>query len=373
MHYDYLIVGSGLSGSTIANLLKNAGKKVLVLEKRDDVGGNISTAIQDGIIVHTYGPHIFHTSDKFAWDMFNKNVEVYPFINSPIANCHGEFYHMPFNMNTFHELWGVTTAEEAKAKIAEEVEKEHIDEPKNLEEQAIKLVGRTIYEKLIKGYTEKQWGRDCKELPASIIKRLPLRFEYNNNYFNDSWQGLPVGGYSKWVQNLLKEINVKTGVDYFEDKEKWDAMADHVIYTGRLDEYFSFKLGKLEYRSLRFDNQWMQMDRYQNNPVINFTTHDQPYTRCAEHKAFDPFCKNHHSTLVTFEYPDTFEEGKIPCYPINDEKNNNLAAAYKELSQKLEPKTFFLGRLAVYKYYDMDDCIIAAKEMFDKLKTLGIA
>lgn len=373
MHYDYLIVGSGLSGSTIANLLKNAGKKVLVLEKRDDVGGNISTAIQDGIIVHTYGPHIFHTSDKFAWDMFNNNVEVYPFINSPIANCHGEFYHMPFNMNTFHELWGVTTAEEAKAKIAEEVEKEHIDEPKNLEEQAIKLVGRTIYEKLIKGYTEKQWGRDCKELPASIIKRLPLRFEYNNNYFNDSWQGLPVGGYSKWVENLLKEIDVKTGVDYFEDKEKWDAMADHVIYTGRLDEYFSFKLGKLEYRSLRFDNQWMQMDRYQNNPVINFTTHDQPYTRCAEHKAFDPFCENHHSTLVTFEYPDTFEEGKIPCYPINDEKNNSLAAAYKELSAKLEPKTFFLGRLAVYKYYDMDDCIIAAKEMFDKLKSLGIA
>ena len=212
MHYDYLIVGSGLSGSTIANLLKNAGKKVLVLEKRDDVGGNISTAIQDGIIVHTYGPHIFHTSDKFAWDMFNKNVEVYPFINSPIANCHGEFYHMPFNMNTFHELWGVTTAEEAKAKIAEEVEKEHIDEPKNLEEQAIKLVGRTIYEKLIKGYTEKQWGRDCKELPASIIKRLPLRFEYNNNYFNDTWQGLPVGGYSKWVENLLKEIDVKTGI-----------------------------------------------------------------------------------------------------------------------------------------------------------------
>ena len=372
MHYDYLVVGSGLSGATIANLLRKAGKKVLVLEKRADVGGNISTEVIDGIVVHSYGPHIFHTSDEFAWKTFTENAEVYPFINSPIANCHGEMYHMPFNMNTFHELWGVATAEEAKEKIAEEVAKERIGEPRNLEEQAIRLVGRTIYEKLIKGYTEKQWGRDCKDLPASIIKRLPLRFEYNNNYFNDAYQGLPKGGYSMWVENLLKGIEVRTNTDFFASKETWEKVAEHVIYTGRLDEYFSFKLGKLEYRSLRFDNQWFQMDRYQNNPVINFTTHDQPYTRCAEHKAFDPYCDNHQSTLVTFEYPDTFEEGKIPCYPINDEKNNALSSGYKELSKPLEPKTFFLGRLALYKYYDMDDVIIAAKELFDSLVARGL-
>lgn len=372
MHYDYLVVGSGLSGATIANLLKSAGKTVLVLEKRDVVGGNVSTEIKDGIIIHSYGPHIFHTSDEFAWKMFNDYAEVYPFINMPIANCHGEFYHMPFNMNTFHELWGVNTPEEAKAKIAEE-SKEIEGEPQNLEEQAIKLVGRTIYEKLIKGYTEKQWGRDCKELPSSIIKRLPLRFEYNNNYFNDKYQGLPKGGYSVWIENLLKDIPVKTSEDYFEKKSEWDQMADHVIYTGRLDEYFGFKLGRLEYRSLRFDNQWFETDRYQNNPVINFTTHDQPYTRCAEHKAFDPYCENHHSTLATFEYPDTFEEGKIPYYPINDERNNSLAEEYRKLSAELEPTTFFLGRLAGYKYYDMDDSILAAKELFDKLVKLGIA
>ena len=364
--YDYLIVGSGLSGASIARMLFEAGKRVLVIEKRDEVGGNIATKVVDDIVIHTYGPHIFHTSDEFAWGFFNRYAEVYNFINEPLANYKGEIYHMPFNMNTFHALWGVNTAEEAKAKIEEEVKKENIEKPCNLEEQALSMVGRTIYSKLIKEYTEKQWGRDCKELPPSIIKRLPLRFEYNNNYFNDIYQGEVKGGFSAFIENLLKGIEVRLGIDYLEHKKELDALAERVIYTGRLDEYFSFSKGHLEWRSLRFETEKKDIDDYQHNAVVNYTSHDVPYTRITEHKHFDPDCPNHRSTIISYEYPDTFIEGKIPYYTINDEKNASLASSYKEMAKEL-PDVSFLGRLANYAYYDMDDAIIEAKKLFDKL------
>ena len=364
--YDYLIVGSGLSGATIARLLTDHGKKVLVIEARGEVGGNIATKLVDDIPVHVYGPHIFHTSYDDVWEFVNKYCEMLPFINSPLANYHGEIYHMPFNMNTFHELWGVNTAEEAKAKIAEEVAKENIKEPKNLEEQALSMVGRTIYTKLIKEYTEKQWGRDCKELPSFIIKRLPLRFEYNNNYFNDIYQGIPKGGFSVLVENLLKGIEVKLNTNYLKDKEHLDSLADKVIFTGRVDEFFNFKFGHLEWRSLRFEVEKLDMDDYQHNAVVNYTSHDVGYTRITEHKHFDNFKNNHHSTIITKEYPDSFEEGKIPYYTVNDEKNNALLAKYEEEANKLK-NVIFLGRLAKYKYFDMDDAI---KEAFNLMETL---
>ncbi len=365
--YDYLIVGSGLSGSTMARLLLDAHKKVLVIEKRNEVGGNIATKEIDGIDVHIYGPHIFHTSDEFAWSFFNKYASVYPFINEPLANFHGEIYHMPFNMYTFHALWGVNTAEEAKAKIEEEVKKENITNPKNLEEQALSMVGRTIYTKLIKEYTEKQWGRDCKDLPASIIKRLPLRYEWNNNYFNDVYQGQPKGGYTSFINRLLEGVEVKTGIDYLSDKSYFDSLADKIIYTGRLDEYFAFSLGHLEWRSLRFEVETKQVDDYQHNAVVNYTSHDVAYTRITEHKHFDPNCKNHHSTILSYEYPDTFLEGKIPYYTVNDERNSNLAKEYKNLAKTFS-NVYFLGRLANYAYFDMDDTIIEAKKLFDSLQ-----
>lgn len=270
-------------------------------------------------------------------------------------------------MNTFHELWGVTTPEEAKTKIAEEVSKESIETPKNLEEQALKLVGRTIFEKLIKGYTEKQWGRSCRDLPASIIKRIPLRFTYDNNYFNDLYQGLPKGGYSKLIENLLEGIEVRTRTDYLAHRQELDALAKRVIYTGPIDAFFDYRLGRLEYRSLRFERKEYPMDDFQHNPVINFTSRDVPYTRVCEHKRFDPSCENHSSTIVTYEYPEAYIEGKIPYYPINDERNASLAAAYLGEAKKQEPKTYFLGRLATYKYFDMDDTIIEAKKLFDRL------
>lgn len=367
MNYDYLIIGAGLSGLSIARLLADAGKKVLILEKRDHLGGNIATENIDGIIVHTYGPHIFHTSDDFAWNFFNEHSEVYPFMNCPIANYHGERYHLPFNMNTFHELWGVNTPEEAKAIIAKEIEKEGIKEPKNLEEQALNMVGRTVYTKLIKEYTEKQWGRDCKDLPASIIKRLPLRFEYNNNYFNDCYQGLPKGGYSEFANNLAKGIDVIYNVDYLQEKEKYASVAPVIIYTGQLDSYFDYCFGKLEWRSLRFEEETLNVDDYQSNPVVNYTSKDVGYTRITEHKHFDPYCENHHSTIIYKEYPDTYSDGKIPYYTVNDAKNNDLAKKYLDEVKKLEPHVYFLGRLALYRYFDMDDAIIAAKELFDKL------
>lgn len=367
MKYDELIVGAGLSGLTYARLCLDRGESVLLVEERPWIGGNIHTSIQDGIIVHDYGPHIFHSSSEYAWDFFRHHVEVYPFINTPIADYHGERYHLPFNMNTFHELWGVTTPEEAKAKIQEEIAKEKITNPKNLEEQALSMVGRTVYTKLIQGYTEKQWGRPCNELPASIIKRLPLRFEYNNNYFNDTFQGLPKGGYSKWCEALAKGAEIRLNEDYLACPSRYEGLAKRIVYTGPLDAYFHYQLGKLEWRSLRFENEALPQDDYQGNPVVNYTAKEVPYTRICEHKHFDPFCLNHHSTIITKEYPATYQEGSIRYYTVNNDKNNALAAAYLALAKQAEPKVYFLGRLALYRYFDMDDAILAAKELFDRI------
>jgi len=367
MIFDYLIVGSGLSGATMARLLTDAGSQVLVVESRDHVGGNVATHLEEGIVLHDYGPHIFHTSYDDVWDFVRKYVTMNPFINSPLANYHGEIYHMPFNMNTFHELWGVTTPEEAKAKIAEEVAKEGIKEPHDLEEQALSLVGRTIYTKLIKGYTEKQWNRDCKDLPASIIKRLPLRFTYDNNYFNDSYQGIPEGGYSALIEQLLKGVEVRTSYDYFAHRGELDKLADHLIYTGRIDEFYGFTLGRLEYRSLRFESKKLPMNDYQHNAVVNFTAREVPYTRVNEHKHFMKDCPNKTSTIITFEYPADYKEGMIPYYTVADEKNSALAEGYKALAAK-QNKVSFLGRLANYKYFDMDDTIKEAFFLFTKLK-----
>lgn len=365
---DYLIVGSGLSGASIARLLSDAGKKVVVLERRNQVGGNIATHVEEGIILHDYGPHIFHTSFEDVMAFVNRHCELYPFINSPLANYHGEIYHLPFNMNTFHELWGVVTAEEAQQRIAQEVAQEHLGEPRNLEEQAISLVGRTIYEKLIKGYTEKQWGRPCNELPASIIRRLPLRFEYNNNYFNDKYQGLPKGGFSCLIDSLLQGIEVKTGVDFLDQRDDWMASANHVIYTGRLDEFFAFSEGHLEYRSLRFENERMNVPDFQHNPVVNYTAFEVPYTRISEDKHFDPYCPNKTSTIVTYEYPDTFKEGKEPYYPIINQTNGDLYQKYLQKALGLGPHFYLLGRLANYKYFDMDDTIEEAFNLFKKIQ-----
>ncbi|MCR5079102.1 MAG: UDP-galactopyranose mutase [Bacilli bacterium] len=365
-HYDYLIVGSGISGSTMARLLSDAGKTVLVVEKRDEVGGNVHTDLIDGIPVHTYGPHIFHTHSKEAWDFFCKYADVAPYVNRVFANYKGKLISMPFNMHTFEALFGVKTPEEAKEVIGKEIEKEGIKEPKNLEEQALSLVGRTIYETLIKGYTEKQWGRDATELPASIIKRLPIRYEYNDNYFNDAYQGEPKGGYTPFIENLLKGVDVITGVDYLANKEEYDEKADEVIYTGRLDEYFGFELGHLEWRSLRFDVKKEEVDSFQCTAVVNYTEREVPYTRVSEHKKFDPSCTNHHSTILSYEYPDSFEEGKIPYYVVNDAKNSTLANKYKEKVAALN-NVYFLGRLANYQYYDMDDAILSAFELYKEL------
>lgn len=365
--YDYLIVGAGISGASIARLLADDGKNVLVIEARDHVGGNIATKVIDDIPIHLYGPHIFHTSYDDVWEFVNKYSHMLPFINSPLANYHGKMFHLPFNMNTFEELWGVKTPEEAKAKINEEIAKENIKDPKNLEEQALSLVGRTIYETLIKEYTEKQWGRDCKDLPASIIKRLPLRFEYNNNYFNDTYQGIPEGGFSTLIDNLLKGIEVRLNTNYLLDRDTYNALADHIIYTGRIDEFFDFKFGKLEYRSLRFETEKLDIDDYQHNAVVNYTSHDESFTRITEHKHFDSSVKNDKTTIITKEYPDTFDEGKIPFYTINDEKNNSLYAKYEKEVAKLS-NVYFLGRLAKYKYYDMDDAIKEAFNLYEVLK-----
>ena len=365
--FDYLIVGSGITGATLAYLLTQKGKKVLVAEKRDHVGGNVATKVEQDIIIHTYGPHIFHTSDERAWAFFNAHCQVDPYINTPLAYYRGKFYNMPFNMNTFHQLFGVDTPEQAKAVLAEEVAKEGIVEPKNLEEQALSLVGRTLYETLIKGYTEKQWGKKANQLPASIIKRLPLRFEYNNNYFNDIYQGQPRGGYSVFIESLLQGIEVRLGVDYLAKKEHFDAMAEQIIYTGRLDEYFDFCLGALEWRSLRFESEWLPQDSFQPVAVVNYTDVTPAFTRITEHKKFDAFCPNHKTTFITREYPDSFVEGKIPYYTVNDEKNIALANAYKALAEK-QPNLHLAGRLATYRYLDMDDALVEAFALADKLQ-----
>jgi len=363
MQYDYLIVGSGLFGATFANLAKKAGKKVLVIEKRNQVSGNIYTENVEGINVHRYGAHIFHTDYKDVWDYVNSFAEFNRYTNSPIAYIDGKVYNMPFNMNTFAKIWDdVVTPEDAMRHINEE-RKEIKGEPKNLEEQAISLVGRSIYELLIKGYTEKQWHRDCKDLPADIIKRLPVRLTYDNNYFNDRYQGIPMGGYTKMVENMLEGIEVKLGVDYLENKAEYDAMAKKVVYTGPIDEYFDYKLGALEWRSLRFEDKIFDEENHQGVAVVNYTGHEQEYTRSIEHKHFEDTKSD--KTIVTYEYPADYEEGMEKYYVINDEKNNKLAVEYKKLAEK-EENVIFGGRLAEYKYYDMDDVIKSAFEAFGK-------
>ena len=364
MKYDYLIVGSGLFGATCANLLAKKSKKVLVIDKRPNIAGNVYTEEQEGIQVHKYGAHIFHTDYKDVWDYVNSFVEFNRYTNSPVARIDNEVYNLPFNMNTFSKIWNdVFTPEDAMRHINEE-KKEITGEPKNLEEQAISLVGRTIYEKLIKGYTEKQWNRKCEELPAFIIKRLPVRLIYDNNYFNDKYQGIPIGGYTKLVNEMLKGIEVKLNTDFFDNKEKYMEMAKKIIYTGPIDEYFNYSLGESEWRSLKFDTKVLDQSNYQGNAVVNYTGHEVDYTRVIEHKHFE-FDSTSPKTIVTYEYPADYKEGMEKYYTVNDDKNNKLAEKYRKLAEK-EKNVVFGGRLAEYKYYDMDDVIKAAFDLIEK-------
>lgn len=373
MKYDYLIVGSGLFGAVFAYEMKKKGRRVLVIDKRNHIAGNVYTEALLGINVHKYGAHIFHTSDKRIWDYVNQFAEFNNYINSPVARYHDELYNLPFNMNTFSKMWGIVTPAQAKAEIARQIEELHIGEPQNLEEQALSLAGRDVYEKLVKGYTEKQWGRDCRELPAFIIKRLPLRFTYDNNYFNDSYQGIPIGGYTGIVEKLLDGIEVKTGVAYQDfiqaDRAEADAeFADRlgntyekVLYTGMIDEYFKYSLGYLEYRSVRFEQEEMpDCDNYQGNAVVNYTDRETPYTRIIEHKHFE--FGRQPGTVISREYSAEWKPGEEPYYPINNDKNNALFEEYKKLAAA-QPKVLFGGRLGQYKYYDMDKVIGAALEM----------
>lgn len=356
-HYDYLIVGAGLYGAVFAHEVKKAGKSCLVIDKRDHIAGNIFTKDVEGIQVHEYGAHIFHTSNKEVWEYVNQFAEFNQYINSPVAVYKDELYNLPFNMNTFSKMWNIRTPQEAKDIIAKKIEELHIIEPHNLEEQALSLVGRDVYEKLIKGYTEKQWGRDCKDLPAFIIKRLPLRFTYDNNYFNDRYQGIPIGGYTAMVEKMLDGIEVRLGVDYFSDKSGFDLMADKVIYTGQIDKYFDYSLGVLEYRMVRFETEVLDCENYQGNAVVNYTEREVPYTRIIEHKHFE-FGKQP-KTVISREYPSEWSKGEEPYYPINDEKNSALYKEYAKLAER-EQKVIFGGRLGEYKYYDMDKVIESA-------------
>ena len=362
MNYNYLIVGSGLYGATIAQQAKKAGKSVLVIDKRPNVGGNIYTEKVEGINVHKYGAQIFHTNNKEVWDYVTSFVDFNRFTNSPVANYKGELYSMPFNMYTFNKMWGVVTPEEAAAKI-EEQKKEITGEPKNLEEQAISLVGRDIYEKLVKGYTEKQWGRDCKDLPAFIIKRLPVRLTFDNNYFNALYQGIPIGGYTKLIEKMLEGIEVRLNVDYLENKEELDKLAEKVIYTGPIDAYFDYKLGTLEYRSVRFENEILDKPNFQGNAAVNYTDRETPWTRIIEHKWFE-FGKDENGndlpkTVISREYSSEWKLGDEPYYPVNDAKNSTLYEQYKALAEA-EDNVIFGGRLGEYKYYDMDKTIEVA-------------
>ena len=366
MKYDYVIVGAGLFGATFANLAKRDGKKVLVIERKNHIAGNVYTEDIEGIHVHKYGAHIFHTDDKEVWDYVNSFVEFNRYTNSPVARYKNEVYNMPFNMNTFAKIWDdVITPEDAKRHIEEERKEMEGKTPENLEEQAISLVGRTIYEKLVKGYTEKQWNRDCKDLPAFIIKRLPVRFIYDNNYFNDKYQGIPIGGYTNLVEKMLEGVEVKLEEDFLEKKDYYQKLGKKVIYTGMLDEYFHCRLGRLEYRSLRFDTKVLDMENFQGNAVVNYTGREVDYTRVIEHKHFESTKSN--KTVVTYEYPDDWTEEKEAYYVINDDKNNNLKEKYQELATK-EENVIFGGRLAEYKYYDMDDVIRSAMDTYHKIE-----
>ncbi len=357
---DYLIVGSGLYGAVFANEAAKAGKTVKVIEKRDHIAGNIYTKEVDGIQVHMYGAHIFHTSEDRIWDYVNQFATFNRYTNQPIANYHGEIYNMPFNMNTFNKLWGVVTPDEAKAKIDEQRQVLGGKEPENLEEQAISLVGTDIYEKLVKEYTEKQWGRPTTELPAFIIKRLPVRFTYDNNYFNDKYQGIPVGGYTQIVEKLLDHpnIEVELNADYFANRDKYNAMADKIVYTGMIDQFYDYKFGELEYRSLRFETEELDTPNYQGNAVVNYTDKDHAFTRIIEHKHFEG--ADTAKTIITHEYPQTWHKGDEPYYPVNDDKNSALYRKYYELARQDNDRVLFGGRLGMYKYFNMDQVIGAA-------------
>lgn len=362
MHYDYLIVGAGLFGSVFAHEMKKRGKKCYVIDKRDHIAGNIYTEKRLGISVHCYGAHIFHTSDRAIWEYAGQFAEFNHYINSPVAVYKDELYNLPFNMNTFSKLWNIRTPAQAKEKIAEQIAELSIGEPRNLEEQALSLVGRDVYEKLVRGYTEKQWGRQCCELPAFLIKRLPLRFTYDNNYFNDRYQGIPIGGYTGIVEKLLEGVDVQTGISWQEfRKAKGGITYDRLLYTGMIDEYFEYKLGALEYRSLRFETEEMpEEENYQGNAVVNYTEREVPYTRIIEHKHFE--FGTQPGTVITREYPAEWKKGDEPYYPVNNEKNNRLYEDYLKLAGQ-EKNVLFGGRLGQYRYYDMDKTIAAALEM----------
>ncbi len=363
MKYDYLVVGSGLYGAVFAYEAHKKGKKCLVIDKRPHIGGNIYCENIEGINVHKYGAHIFHTSNKQVWDYINQFAEFNNYINSPIAIYKDELYNMPFNMNTFSKMWNIRTPQEAKEKIAEQVAATGITEPKNLEEQGLSLVGKDVFEKLVKGYTEKQWGRDCKDLPAFIIKRLPVRFTYDNNYFNDRYQGIPIGGYTKIIEKMLDGIEVMTDTDYFEFIKENEGIADKILFTGMIDEYFGYQLGALQYRSVRFETEVLDCDNYQGNAVVNYTDREVPYTRIIEHKHFE-FGKQE-KTVISREYSSEWKVGMEPYYPVNDEKNNKLFEEYRKLAEQ-EEHVIFGGRLGNYKYYDMDKVIEAALETVEK-------
>lgn len=368
--YNYLIVGSGLYGATVAQQLNAAGKSVLMIDKRPNIAGNVYTEKIEGINVHIYGAHIFHTNNKEVWDYVQRFATFNRFTNSPVANYKGELYSLPFNMYTFNKMWGVVTPVEAEQKIAEQKQQAGITEPKNLEEQAISLVGTDIYEKLIKGYTQKQWGRPCTELPSFIIKRLPVRLTFDNNYFNALYQGIPVGGYTKMVEAMLSGIEVRLNTDYFDDREHWNSVAERVIYTGPIDAYFDYKLGNLEYRSVRFETEVLDKPNFQGNAAVNYTDAETPWTRIIEHKWFE-FGKDENGydlpkTVISREYSSEWKPGDEPYYPVNDEKNGKLYSQYKALAEK-EEKVIFGGRLGEYKYYDMDQVIAVALEKAKEL------
>lgn len=369
MKYDYLVVGAGLYGAVFAHEAKKAGKSVLVIDKRPNIAGNVYTEAVESIQVHKYGAHIFHTNNRRVWEYVNQFAEFNRFTNSPVANYNGELYSLPFNMYTFNKMWGVVTPEEAAAKIEEQKKEAGIVEPKNLEEQAISLVGRDIYEKLIKGYTEKQWGRPCNELPAFIIKRLPVRLTFDNNYFNALFQGIPIGGYTKMVANMLEGIEVQLNADYLKNKESYDTIADKIIYTGAIDAFYDYKLGTLEYRSVRFETELLDVPNFQGNAAVNYTDEKTPWTRIIEHKWFefgkDADGQDLPKTVISKEFSSEWKPGDEPYYPVNDEKNGKLYEQYKCLAET-ENKVIFGGRLGEYKYYDMDQVIAAALNMAEK-------